>query len=280
MSSKRLPPVIIVGSGAVGTALALALHKHRYPVLTVVSKSGRSARRLGRRIHSSYGRLRSLALPKSGGIIFLAVPDDEIRSAANLLSQQQIDFSRSIVFHCSGALVSDELAELKKKGASVGSFHPLQTFVRRSSSSDNLRGIWIGIEGDRAAIARGEHIAKDIGAHSLVLSRKQKVLYHIAAVFSSNYLVTLLSVVEELGTRIRLPQRKVVTIFKPLILESISNVNRLTAAGSLTGPIARGDLRTVRKHRAELNKRGLGRISLLYDALAKATVHLASKRRP
>jgi len=278
LTTKKKLPVTMIGAGAVGSALALALYKKKFTLRAVVSKNGESARRLGRRLHSPYGSVRSIPGLEAEGILFLAVPDNEIKHVARLLSQNRTDFSGSIVFHCSGALSSEVLSPFRKKGAAVGSFHPLQTFPGGKSDSGTLKNIWIGIEGDKKATTLGRFLARELGAHSLILSPKQKILYHIAAVFSSNYFVTLLSVVEDLGERLGLPRNKVLSMFEPLVLRSFLNAKTHSAAIALTGPIARGDFHTVRRHRWALAAGGLRRISDLYAALAKETAILAAKK--
>ena len=276
-SQKKLP-VTIVGAGAVGSALALALDRHGYRIRSLISKHGKSADRLGRKVGA--GKTGSMSqLRDVSGLLFIAVPDDNIPGVVRYLSRHQTDFSGSIVFHTSGALASDVLKPLRKNGASVGSFHPLQTILRSRVSRNDLRNIWIGIEGDPAAVKAGVRLAKRIGSHPFVLSKKQKVLYHIAAVFSSNYLVTILSVVEELGHKIGLPQSTILPMFEPLILQSVNNVKERTAAVALTGPIARGDKKTLRRHHSALGQRGLEEIFKLYKALESETMRLTHRKK-
>jgi predicted short-subunit dehydrogenase-like oxidoreductase (DUF2520 family) len=273
--SKKLP-VTIIGAGAVGSALALALHKKHYDIGTVISKSGRSARLLGRKVHASQTGILPTCVPVDG-IIFIAVPDDEIKNVVHELSKRQNDFSGAVIFHTSGALSSEALMALRKKGAVVGSFHPLQTFPKRNAV--DLLGVTVAIEGDRKAVNCGKRIARRLGSRPFVLSSEEKVLYHIAAVFGSNYVVTLLSVVEELGKHIGVSQRNVVSMFEPLVLQSVKNVRNHSAALALTGPIARGDVHTIKRHRDVLKMKELKHISVLYSALAKATARLALKER-
>ena len=280
LRAKKKFPVTIIGAGPVGSALALALKKKEYPVRVVFSRKGKSAKALGQRILALHARLRSTKRFGVEGIIFIAVPDDEIDNVVQILSRSHEDFSRSIVFHTSGALSSKILSPLERKGATVGSFHPVQTFPKSTVTSGWLENIWIGIEGDKKAVVAARRIVHDFAARSFVLSSRQKVLYHVAAVFSSNYFVTLLSVVEELGKRIHLRRRKLISIFEPLILQSLMNVKKSSAASALTGPIARGDVQTLKRHRLELGKKGLRNISQLYSALAKETSRLASRKVP
>ncbi len=278
LSQKKNLPITIIGAGAVGSALALALHNRNFIVRLVVSKRGASARRLGQKLDAPYGTLRALHGIEPGGILFLTVPDDEISGVARLVSQRGADFTGTIVYHCSGALASDVLSPLRLKGAAVGSFHPLQTFPGTNADPEALSNIWIGIEGDRKATALGKHLARELGSRALVLSPQQKILYHIAAVFSSNFFTTILSVVEELGGRLGLPRNTVMSMYEPIILRSYMNAKLNSAANALTGPIARGDFRTVRRHRSALKAGGMERIADLYGALAKETKVLASKK--
>ncbi len=275
---KKKLPVTIIGAGAVGSALALALWKKKYPVRIVLSKNGRSAKTLGRSVHAMHASLRSMKDLETDGMIFIAVPDDGISNVVRTLARRGDDFSRSVVFHTSGALSSKALSLLKLRGAATGSFHPLQTFPKSHSASERLQNIWVGIEGDKKAIGVGIKIAHEVGAWPFILSSEQKALYHIAAVFSSNYFITLLSIVEELGKRIHLSRRETVSIFEPLILQSLENVKQYSAASALTGPIARGNVNTLKRHRDELERKGMKHIARLYSALAKETSRLALKK--
>jgi len=278
LSAQQKLPITIIGAGPVGTALALALKQKKYPLRLVLSKRGKSANVLGRRLRAPHGRLQSEEFEGVDGIVFIAVPDDEIENVVRILSRRFGDFSRSIVFHTSGALSSGGLSRLKQKGASVGSFHPLQTFPKSGNTSGRLKNIWIGIEGDHKAVKTAQRVVRDLGARAILLSAGQKTLYHVAAVFASNYFITLLSVIEELGARIRVPRKKILAMLEPLILQSLMNVKISSAAAALTGPIARGDFGTVRNHRRELSRRGLEHISQLYGALAKETSRVVSRK--
>ncbi|HTX18445.1 MAG TPA: DUF2520 domain-containing protein [Bacteroidota bacterium] len=278
MNRSKTSPIVIVGAGAVGTALAVALHQRHFPLSLIISRRIGPARKLALQVGAKYGLRTMLRRVPKGSIIFLAVPDDEIARLASSFSSLDLDLSGSVVFHCSGALTAGVLKPLRRKGASTGSFHPLQTFAGIGRGIGSLEGIWVGLEGDAHAVATGERIARGLGARSFTLAPGQKSLYHVAAVFSSNYVVTLLSVVEELGKRIGLRRKRLVSIFEPILLQTLMNVRVHPAARALTGPIARGDLRTIRRHRRALRSAGLSGIDRLYAVLAGETSQLAKKR--
>lgn len=278
MPSRRCA-VTIIGAGSVGTSLAGVLPKTSFKIQRVISADGKSARALAGKFHSKESGALHDGWKEWEGIIFIAVPDDEIANVAVQLALMQESFRGSIVFHLSGALTSDILKPLKKKGAAVGSFHPLQTFPIRNDGRNVWKDIGIALEGDRNAVRAGERIARSLRARPFIIRSKEKTLYHIAAVFGSNYVVTLFSIVEELGRIAGLPRGKTVSIFAPLVRTTIANVERYSPKIALTGPIARGDVRTIRKHIAELSRRKMKDILSLYILLGYHTAHLAFQKK-
>lgn len=277
MTRVKALPVTIIGAGGVGSALALSLHQNKVSIRAIFSKKGDSAKRLGKRVHArKTGAFRAGCV--TSGIIIIAVPDDEIAAAVRTLRSRPVALSGSTILHTSGALSSAALLPLKKMGAAVGSFHPLQTFPKKLIGSASLRGLPVAVEGDSGAVRMGRKIARAIGAHPFAISSRQKVLYHIAAVFGSNYFVTLLSSIEELGRHIGFRRQKMIAMLEPIILQSLKNVKISSAAAALTGPIARGDLKTVNMHLDALRSRNLKDISDLYSALARATTRLAARK--
>jgi predicted short-subunit dehydrogenase-like oxidoreductase (DUF2520 family) len=103
-------------------------------------------------------------------------------------------------------------------------------------------------------------------------------LYHASAVFASNYLVTLFSVVEEISGIIRIPKKNIWKIYSPLIFQTIHNAMNSSPAAALTGPIVRGDTETIAKHINALSIPKLRHLALLYSALGIETTRLAKKK--
>jgi predicted short-subunit dehydrogenase-like oxidoreductase (DUF2520 family) len=105
-----------------------------------------------------------------------------------------------------------------------------------------------------------------------------KTIYHSAAVFACNYLVTLLDVAQQAYAKSGIPPEASLKLIEPLVRETVDNVFRLGPAEALTGPIARGDLATaVKQYRAvSAWNKSHGR---LYRQLGKLTAALAARRR-
>ncbi len=267
-------PVTIIGAGSVGKALALALPKQKFIVENIISRTKKSAEKIAKIVKANPIELSLLKNISFKGIIFITVPDDAIKNVVDILVQSKNKFSNTIIFHTSGALSTSILQPLKKKSASVGSFHPLQTFKKNEIQKNIFQNIWFAIEGDKKAIAVGKNIASSFKAQSFILKKEQKTLYHIGAVFASNYFVTLLSVVEEIGKKIGIPKEKVISIYEPIIAQTLHNVKTSSAVQSLTGPIARNDVQTIQKHIQELSKKKNKHLLPLYSTLGLATVKI------
>lgn len=270
--------ITIIGAGAVGRSIAAALSSAGIPVDGIYSRRGASAARIGKMVNiKKYGPFNGL-VPLSG-LTVIAVPDAQISSVVSELIQAHRSVKGLTFLHTSGAMTSDELQLLKRRGASIGSFHPMQTFsnVRRSTSFSN---IYCAVEGDATAVKDGEALAKAAGAKSFRLRKSDKTKYHIAAVFASNYLVTLLSAAEQAASAAGISGVKFRRIIRPLVMQTAENVLSTNPAAALTGPIVRGDGVTVTRHIKTLETvRNLKHLLPLYAALGIETAHLAKRRK-
>ncbi len=268
--------VTIVGAGAVGRSIALALFHNRVKIDGIYSESGRSARNLARIVQCNHSGVLDSST-KISNIIIIAVPDNQIRDVAASLVKDVRSLKNRIILHTSGALSSDELSDLRKKGAAVASFHPLQTFSR-SESQTSLEDIWCAVEGDRKAFATAQAIGKKLLMNIFTITKKDKPLYHASAVFASNYLITLLSAVEELSEHIRIPKKNIWKIYSPLILQTLHNATSSSPAAALTGPIVRGDIKTITKHIKALSTPSLKHLAMLYSVLGIETTRMVKKK--
>ncbi|MFA6468078.1 MAG: Rossmann-like and DUF2520 domain-containing protein [Bacteroidota bacterium] len=269
--------ITIIGAGAVGRSLALVFSRSGVTVSGIYSEHGRSAASAAKKVKvKHFGTLEEFRADSS--VIIIAVPDGRITDVSRTLASLGSGLRGKIVLHTSGALSSDELSMLRKHGASVGSFHPLQTFPK-SLPVTSMKNIWFALEGDDRAISVSRSLAKIIGARTFLLTKKNKTLYHIAAVFASNYQVALFSVVEELSSVLDIPKHQLWNIFKPLITQTLNNVFATSPVEALTGPIARGDYKTISKHLAVLEaSKKMKHLIPLYSTLGVETAKLAKRK--
>lgn len=266
----------IVGAGKMGLALGLLLHlSHGIASLTFTARSP------GPPPHPLFLRARPRAryfpgpVPPGQGTtgMVIAVPDAAVRDVAAQLAAGPLPPGLPVL-HVSGALGVDVLAPLAARGCSVGTLHPLCAVADPVEGAQRLRGAAFGVEGEGPARELAERIVRAAGGISLPVHPDGKAVYHAAAVFASNFLVSLLSVAERLMERAGVPPEGVREALVQLAEGAVENVRDHGPAGALTGPVVRGDVETVRLHLSRLS----GDERALYSLLAREALSLARER--
>lgn len=267
----------IVGTGHVGRVLGRLFHRHGvFAVQDVLARSPASAERGVAFIGAGtaapgYGALRP------ADCYLLAVTDDQIGAACAALAGA-VPLQGALVFHCSGALASDALQAARAHGALVASAHPIRSFADPDAVAAAFDGTYCGIEGDAAALAMLMPALSAIGAKPVTIDAAAKTVYHAAAVFASNYLVTVLDAALRAYQAAGIAEEVARELARPLAQETLANVFRLGAAPALSGPIARGDMATVARQQAAVSAWDAA-TGTLYEALVAPTVELAARKR-
>lgn len=210
-------------------------------------------------------------------VYLLAVGDDQIAPACAALAAAA-PLRDAIVFHCSGALPSSHLSAASAAGAHVASVHPIRSFADPVAVAAQFGGTFCGVEGDAAALAVLTPALTAIGARPVPIDAAAKTVYHAAAVFASNYLVTVLDAALRAYQAAGIPEPLAREMAQPLASEAMANVFRLGAAAALSGPIARGDLATVERQRRAVTAWDAP-TGELYNALIAPTVALAARKQ-
>jgi predicted short-subunit dehydrogenase-like oxidoreductase (DUF2520 family) len=237
--------VAIVGAGRMGQGLGLTLHGRGYDV-TLLART-RHPVIAPLTVHQG---IRADAI-RPAGLVLLAVPDDAVRPVASELAAERAVGADHVVLHVSGLLDRSALAALDEFGAGLGSFHPLQTIADPASAPDRFAGAYAGIEGDERALAAGERLAAALRMQTVRLAAAAKPAYHAGAVAAANYTVALAGLAQRLAQSAGIPAPVASRIFLPLLRGAVANLE-LGPAAALTGPVRRGDVRTIRAHLAAL----------------------------
>jgi predicted short-subunit dehydrogenase-like oxidoreductase (DUF2520 family) len=267
--------IAIVGCGKVGTSMGIYLAEAGYKLAGFASKSLLSARRAAGIIATDNFSDVPWEITKDADIIFLTTPDSAIEDTCNSISSHSGFRKDAVVFHCSGVLPSTILSSAKDCGAFTGSMHPLQTFAPAELKHNPFQGIVISVEGDDRAVFVAKEIAADLGAESFTINTDAKTLYHASAVVASNYLVTLLDMSFRLIGTAGISDRDAFKVLKPLIENTLSNIEQVGISKALTGPIVRGDAETVEKHIEEIGSKIPDMLDL-YKILGCHTVDIAT----
>jgi predicted short-subunit dehydrogenase-like oxidoreductase (DUF2520 family) len=267
----------IVGAGHVGRALGRVFAARGiFAVQDVLTRSQAGARAAVAFIGAGQP-VDALGWMRPADVWMLAVSDDRIAEVAAALAQAH-DVNGAVVFHCSGAKASAELAPLRAGGAAIASVHPVRSFADPAGVASDFAGTWCGVEGDSAALARLVPAFEAAGARIVAIDPAAKTVYHAASVFASNYLTTVLDAALRAYQAAGIPEPVARELIGPLAGETLANVLRLGAARALSGPIARGDEATVARQQAAVDAWD-GPTGQLYAALADATRGLAGRRQ-
>ena len=273
-SEAGAPPVIgIVGAGAVGTALGVALSRAGWPIHAVASRDPGRREAFRRRVEGTRGFAEATALIEEVELIVLAVPDDAIAPLARELRM----YSGQAMIHTSGALGAEVLAPAMAAGTQVGAFHPLVAFADTERAVAALHGATVAIEGDDQLAGLLARMAEALGATPVRLAPGSKTAYHAAAVLAAGGFVALLDAIAELGRVAGLDEAGSLAIYGPLIEQTLGNARALGVRDALTGPITRGDVGTLEAHLAALREHAPGVLDL-YRAAAAREIELAVDR--
>ena len=248
----KKPVITIVGAGNLASALAPALVGAGYHVDRILFRPQASSRRGARRLASRVGaEAATMGTPVSAALVWLCVSDDAIRPCARELSRAR-NWRGKIALHSSGALSSDELAPLRRRGASVASLHPMMTFV--PGVRVRMAEVPFAVEGDATAVRAARRIVKDFKARVFTLSKRNKALYHAFGSFSSPMVIATLAMAERIEAAAGVPARMRREVMLPIVKKTFSNYLKASADKAFSGPIARGDVNTIRRHLQALRK--------------------------
>jgi uncharacterized protein (TIGR00725 family) len=259
--------IAIIGPGKVGCSMALMLTARGY---TIQAIGGRSPEKTQRNLDRLSIRAEAKAIHEAAlaaDVVLITVKDDAIEEVAASCRFRH----GAQVIHMSGAHSSEVLAAARDTfGCSVASMHVLQTFASVEQACQVLPGSTCFIEGDETACQTAETLAAALEFPVLRIRPADKVLYHAAAVLGCNGLTALLHAVVDVAREAGIPADRVLPAFAPLLRATLENNLKNGPSNALTGPIARGDAKTLAMHRKALSK--LPRLDRLYQALGTYTV--------
>ncbi|AEF17937.1 Domain of unknown function DUF2520-containing protein [Thermoanaerobacterium xylanolyticum LX-11] len=256
-----------IGAGKVGTGLGILLTN------SSIKASGYLSRNIGSSLKAS-SLTNSTAFLKyediinASDVIIISTKDDCIKSIVEEILQYKSIIKNKIFAHLSGSISIDVLKPLKEYGHTMV-LHPVQTCPSIEAAVSLLPESYFTIEGDNFAVNAGINIAKEIGARPIVIDGINKPLYHAACVMASNYLVTLIKAANELLKASGFPFDKHPNLLLPLINGTLKNISERGCDASLSGPIARCDMETVKKHIKSITD---DELLMLYKAMGNATI--------
>lgn len=235
-----MPAVRIIGTGRAGQSFAAALESVGWTVDQVIER-GQSV----------------LGAADGTDLVLICTPDDAIKSVAAAIWPGD-----AVVAHVAGSLGLTPLEPHERKAA----IHPLVSLPDVQRGADRLLdGCWFGTDGDPLV----QDVVRDLGGRSFQIAESDRAIYHAAACVAANHVVALLGQAERLASGIGVPSGA----YAELARSALTDVDTLGAPAALTGPVARGDMATIARHRAALPADELA----TYDAMVTETQRLAAE---
>ncbi len=273
-SDDGRPVIGIVGAGAVGTALGVALSRAGWTVGAVASRDPARRERFRALVPGARAFPEAPAILDECHLAILAVPDDALAGVAAELHL----YSGQAIVHTSGLHGADVLAPALAAGTSAGSFHPLVAFADLERALAALPGATVAIEGDDALLDLLADMAASLGAVAVRLAPGSKAAYHAAAVLAAGGLTALLDVVAAVAAPTGLDEPGALAVYGPLAAQALANARALGTGPALTGPAVRGDAGTIEAHLPAVAAAG-DEATAVYRALGLRQVTLAEERR-
>ncbi len=238
----------IIGAGRLGKTLAHLLQKKGLiKVNGVYNQSPKSAFAAIDFIEQGicFNKLKDLP---AADLTLITVPDYCIQSICESLAAHEVLKVNSIVLHCSGVLSSDVLSAAKSLGCLTASVHPMRSFADPFISVNEYAGTYCAIEGNTEAVRKIKILFEAIGSKMIPIDKDKKNLYHAAAVFASNYMVTLAYAAQKCLKDAGIQEDTARRMTSMLMRSTEANLASMSPEEALTGPLMRGDFSTITSH--------------------------------
>lgn len=270
---QYLRGITIVGTGRLGTSLALRLYRKGFHLRSLYNRTVAACREVAMQTGTGiYGTFPE-QLEDLGDLVFICLPDDQISGFAREAAEKLPLDDTAAWIHTSGATPAEALEPISRAGALTASFHPVQTF-NNANRDKAFDGCFITLQGDAELCGTLEQLVHTIGARPLIVDKRQKLAVHLAAVMVCNYYAALFAgsqeVLQENGVDVHSRE-----LFEPIVRQTIEGLLQYPPEEVLTGPVVRGDVGSIEKHLDLLKQ--LPQWDRLYRELGKATLSVARK---
>ena len=263
----------VVGAGRVGTSLAVLWQRSGHRIVAVAGGAATPER--AARFLPGVPVLDAVGAATGAEAVVIATPDAAIADVCEEMAKGGALETAKAVVHASGATGLDALGAAASVGVATVSVHPLQTCPTVEAAVERIPGAAFAVTADdEDGFELGERLARDAGGRPFRIADAHKPLYHAAAVFASNYLVTVTALAEELEWVAGVPDP--IAALTPLQEATLANVRRVGAAEALTGPAIRGDAVTLQRNLEALAEHAPEAVRP-YVALADLALALAGR---
>lgn len=262
----------IIGAGKVGTTLGAYLRKNNITVSGYYSRTYESAA-----VAADFTKTKAYndiaALVGASDTLFITTPDGEIGSVWDCIAKDGL--AEKIICHFSGSLSSLVFSGIEAAGATGCSIHPMFAFSDKFQSYKEFHTACLTMEGQEKAVRIMKSLFEGLGHKVFTVRAEDKMRYHAAAAFASNYMIGLFQASLDLLEDCGFSEEDSRLLLVPLVQNNVGAMLEKSTSEVLTGPIERGDIQTIEKH---LETLGGTDKEAVYRSLGKEIIKIAQKK--
>ena len=234
-----------IGAGKLGVSLGKYFISNDIKVSGYCSKNIVSTKEASDFTNTKcYESLEDLVLESDA--IIISTPDSVIESVWDEL--KKLCIRGKIICHCSGVISSEVFSNIESLGAYGYSIHPMLAISSRFDSYKNFSKAFFTIEGSVKYRHYFHRFFNTLGNECCIIPSKNKVKYHLACVRSSNLILGLINKSVKELVSLGFTEEKALCAIVPLADLNMKSIKEKGIVQSLTGPIERGDLKTIKSH--------------------------------
>lgn len=253
--------VVMLGSGNVGTVLCEVIAKAGHDIIQVVSRNEENARQLAASYFAKHGTLTDARFEEAD-IYIVALHDAVLDHMENIPALKD-----KLVVHTAGSIPIDVLKDCSD---TYGVLYPLQSL---SKYNNHLPEIPFLVHGsNQETLHKILGFAKTLSPKVIEANDTERLHYHVAAVFVSNFANHLYALAEHFCGKERIDFKNLL----PIIEETNIRVKELSPFLIQTGPAIRDDIFTLNKHLQALTSSP--DLKYLYLKLSESIIKLHGKR--
>lgn len=260
----------VIGAGRVGAVLAARLRAAGHEIVAAAGESDASRERAAALL-PGVPLDKPSAVARGCDLLLLTVPDDMLPNVVRVLADSGALHPGQVVVHTSGRHGLAVLAPAATLGARTVALHPAMTFTGTEVDLDRLAGCVFGLTAGAGERELAETLVAELGGTPMWVPEEMRTLYHAGLAHGANHLVTLVSEAMEMLTAAGAADPA--GTLRPLLQAALDNALDHGDA-ALTGPIVRGDVRTVAAHLEEIAANAPDTLPS-YVTLARATLDRA-----
>jgi predicted short-subunit dehydrogenase-like oxidoreductase (DUF2520 family) len=253
--------VVMLGSGNAATVLCEAIVKAGHDIVQIVSRVEENAKLLASSYFATTAPLTAAEFADAD-IYIIALHDAALDHIENIPA-----LKNKLVVHTAGAI---SINALKDCSDTYGVLYPLQSLSR---FSNHVPEIPLLVDGNnQETLHRILGFAKSISGNVIEANDTEKLNYHVAAVFVSNFSNHLYALAEIFCNNERLEFKNLL----PLINETNIRIKEISPFLTQTGPAIRDDVFTLNKHLQALTSHP--DMKYLYLKLSESIIKFHGKR--